>query len=125
MWKNCSWNPSTCICENSMYLKGVADASVTEWDGIVMDNLLTKKTYTIATNVAKTASINCHSKKIQDCYILHTVLIYFFSDFTIDNYYYLLSLCKNKNALYKMENNEFKKFRVKNRKCYYFDDITK
>ena len=77
MWKNCSWNPSTCICENSMYLKGVADASVTECDGIVMDNLLTKKTYTIATNVAKTASINCHSKKIQDCYILHTVLIYF------------------------------------------------
>ena len=24
-----------------------------------------------------------------------------------------------------MENNEFKKFRIKNRMCYYFDDIIK
>ena len=89
-----------------MYLKGVADASVTEWDGIVMDNLLTKKTYTIATNVAKTASINCHSKKIQDCYILHTVLIYFFSDFTIDNYiiYYLYAKTKMHSIKWKIMN---------------------
>ena len=26
---------------------------------------------------------------------------------------------------YKMENNEFKKFRIKNRTCYYFDGIIK
>ena len=32
---------------------------------------------------------------------------------------------QNENTLYKMENNELKNFRVKNRKCYYFDDITK
>ena len=25
-----SWNPSTCICENSKYLKSIADTSVTE-----------------------------------------------------------------------------------------------
>ena len=30
---------------------------------IVMDIVSTKKTNTIATNVANTASINCHSKK--------------------------------------------------------------
>ena len=30
---------------------------------IVMNNLTTKKTNTITTNVTSTASINCHSKK--------------------------------------------------------------
>ena len=30
---------------------------------------------TIATNVTGAASINCHSKKVRDCYILHTVLL--------------------------------------------------
>ena len=30
---------------------------------------------------------------------------------------------KNKNVQYKIENNEFKKIRIKNRTCYYFDDI--
>ena len=41
---------------------------------IVMDNASsTEKTNTIATNVTSTASINCHSKKVRDCYVLHTV----------------------------------------------------
>ena len=26
-----SWNYSTCICENSKYLKNIADTSVVEW----------------------------------------------------------------------------------------------
>ena len=26
--KDCSWNPSACICENSKYLKSIADTSV-------------------------------------------------------------------------------------------------
>ena len=45
--KDCSWNPSTCICENSEYLKSVADTSVTECDEIVivMDSSSIKKTY--------------------------------------------------------------------------------
>ena len=30
---------------------------------------------------------------------------------------------KNKKVQYKIENNEFKKIRIKNRTCYYFDDI--
>ena len=80
-----SWNPRTCICENSNYLKSIADTSVTDWDEIiiVMDNLSTKKTNTIATkktnttatNITRTASINCHSKIVKDCYILHRVLL--------------------------------------------------
>ena len=47
---------------------------MTESDGIlvVMNNLPTENT--IATNVLSTASINCHSKKVRDYYILHTVL---------------------------------------------------
>ena len=69
--KDYSWNPSTCICENSKYLKSIVDTSVTECDKIViiMDNVLTRKTNTIAmkkisaiaTNFTSTASISCHS----------------------------------------------------------------
>ena len=63
---------STCICENRKYLKIIIDTSVTECDEIitVMDTVSTKKT-----NVTSTVSINCHSVKVKDCYILHTVLI--------------------------------------------------
>ena len=31
----------------------------------------------------------------------------------------------NKEVQYKTENNEFKKVHIKNRTCYYFDDIIK
>ena len=64
-----SWNPSTCICENSKYLKSVADTSVTRCDEIVivMRDLSTKKINTITRNVTSTAFINSH--------ILHTVLL--------------------------------------------------
>ena len=92
MWKyrTCKkgyrWNPSTCICENSKYSKNIADTSVTECDKIMiaMDNVSTKKTNTIATNVTNTASINCHNKK-------NKRLLYFAHRFIsshIDNYYY-------------------------------------
>ena len=66
--KDYSWNPSTCICENSKHLKSIADTSVVKCDEVitVMDIVSTKKT-TIATNVTKTASINCHSKNINIC----------------------------------------------------------
>ena len=61
----------------SKYLKSIADTSVIECDELitVMDIISTKKTNTIGTNVMSTASINCHSKKVRDCYILHTVLL--------------------------------------------------
>ena len=57
--KDYSWNPSTCICENTKYLSTV-DTSVTECDEIVivMDVVSTKMT-----SVTSTASINCHGKK--------------------------------------------------------------
>ena len=47
-------------------------------------------TITIATNVWITASINCHHKKVRDCYILHTVLLAIILLFmiTIICYYY-------------------------------------
>ena len=64
-----------------------------DWDEIisVMNIVSTKMTNTIAKNVTSTASINCQSKKVRDCYILHTVFI---SDLiTIYNYHYLLLLC--------------------------------
>ena len=69
---NC-WKPSTCICENCKYLKSIADTLVIEFDKIisVMDIVSTKMTNALATNLTK----NCHSKKVRDCYILHTVLL--------------------------------------------------
>ena len=44
--RDCSWNPSKCICENSKYLKSITDTSVIECDEIitVMDIASTKKT---------------------------------------------------------------------------------
>ena len=47
--KGYNWNPSTCICENSKYLKSVADTSVITCDKIisVMGILSTKMTNTM------------------------------------------------------------------------------
>ena len=71
--KDYSWNPSTCICENRKCFKNIADTSVIACDEVisVMDIVSTEMTNTIATNVTK----NCQSKKVRDCYILHTVLL--------------------------------------------------
>ena len=41
---------------------------------IIMYITLIKKINTIGTNVISTASVNCHSKKVRDCYVLHAVL---------------------------------------------------
>ena len=51
--------------------------SVTEKDEIIffMYIVSTKKTNTIATNVESTASTNCLSKNVRDCFVLHTVLL--------------------------------------------------
>ena len=48
---------------------------MTECDEIIiaMNNVSTKNT--LATNITSTASINYHSIKVRDCYILHTVLL--------------------------------------------------
>ena len=50
---------------------------MTECDEIIIfiDNVSTKKTNTIATEVTNTALLNCHSIKVRDCYILRTVLL--------------------------------------------------
>ena len=63
--------------KNSKYLKSVVDTSVTECDEIVIgiDNLSTKRTNAVATNLTCTVSVSYYSKKASDCYILHTVLL--------------------------------------------------
>ena len=75
--KDYSWNPNTCICESSKYLKGIADTTVTKCDEIVIaiNNLSTKKTNTITTNVTSTASINCHSKKVRLVVIILLLIV--------------------------------------------------
>ena len=78
---------STCVCENSKYLKGISDTSVIKRDEIiiVVNNVSIKKT--IVANVTSTDLINCHR-------LLYFTHIYICNHVTIDNYYYLLSLCK-------------------------------
>ena len=78
---------------------------------IVMDIASTKKTNTmarknvntIATNVTSPVSINCHNKKVRDCYILLTVLlvIMLLLVIVIFCYYYA-----KQNVQYKIDNNE-------------------
>ena len=74
--KDYSSNRSACICENSKYLKSIADTSVIACDELIsaIDIVSRKMTNTIATNV----SINCHTKKLRyktECYILHRILL--------------------------------------------------
>ena len=61
----------------------------------VLDIVSTKKTSTIAANVRSTDSINCHSIKVRLLYFAHSFINI---HITIDNYYYLLSLCKRKKC---------------------------
>ena len=107
MLKDYSWNPSTCICEDSKYLKSIADTSVTECEEIiiVMNNVSRKKTNTIAANVTSTAWINCHSKNVRICYIPNTVLLAIILLLKI-----IIICCRlqNKKEQYKIENYESK-----------------
>ena len=88
----------------------------------VINTVSTRKTNTIATNVTSTASINCQSKNVRDCSILHTVLLAIILLLTI------IIICfhyAKQKGIIQNGNNEFKKFRIKNRTCYYLDDIIK
>ena len=65
----------------------------------VMDIVSTKMTNTIATNVTSTASINFHSKKVTDCYILDTVLLVIILLLIINIICYYYAKRKGINAL--------------------------
>ena len=58
-------------------MKSIAGTSVIECYEIitVMNIVSTKNTNTTAANVTSTASINCHSKKVRDYYILPSFLL--------------------------------------------------
>ena len=70
--KDYSWNPSTCIFENSKHLKHYVNDR-----RIVCDEVI-HVIDIVSTNVTSTISINSEDKKVRykmDCYILHTVLL--------------------------------------------------
>ena len=75
-----------------------------------MDNVSTKRTNNITKNVTSTASISCHSRKLRDCCILHTVslAIMLLLIIIIICYYYA-----NKKEQYKWKIMNFKKFVLK------------
>ena len=64
--KDYSWNPSTCICENSRYLKSTGDDSVSVCDEIIniSNSVSTALKNTIPTNVTNTVSIKSDIKKV-------------------------------------------------------------
>ena len=62
----------------------------------IIDVASTKMTNTTATIVTKTSSINCHSKKVRDCHIMHKVSSAIKLLLTISIAINLLSLCKTK-----------------------------
>ena len=47
--KDYSWNPSTCICESSKYLKSIVDDSVTVCDEIINVTESVSRNVTITT----------------------------------------------------------------------------
>ena len=78
--KDYSWNPNTCICENSNYLKSIVDDSVIVYDEIinVTESVSTNVTITTLTNFTSSVSINSDDKKVRykmNCYILHAFLL--------------------------------------------------
>ena len=60
-------HPSTCICENSRYLKGVDGDLVIVCDKIVnvTNSVSTNITNTVPANVTRTVSINSDDKKVR------------------------------------------------------------
>ena len=85
---------------------------------IVMDIVSTKKT--IATIVTCNVSIDCHSIKVKDCYILHIVLL------EIILLLIIIVICSHYAKQKRIIQNGkwwIKKVRIKKRTCYYFDDI--
>ena len=74
---NSSQKPNNKTCNVNVKIIMNANNSVTECDEviIVMNNISTIRTNTMTTNVRSTAPMNCHSKKVRDCYILRTVLL--------------------------------------------------
>ena len=61
----------------------------------VTDIVSTKMTNTIATNVASTASTNCHSKQKR---LLYFAYLFVSNNITIDKYYCFLLLSKTKRS---------------------------
>ena len=63
--KDYSWNPSTCICKDSTYLKSIFDNLVIVYNYIinVTYRVSTNVTNPTSTNVASTVSINSDKKK--------------------------------------------------------------
>ena len=111
--KGYSWNPSTCIGQNSKHLRHIVDNSVITCD----------ETMYIIHIVSTNVSINCDDKKARykvECYILQTVLLVIILPLIIAIICGLYVKHRPKpNKTYsrtkniKMENSEFKKISIK------------
>ena len=66
-----SWNPSTCICENGVYLKNIAASSIVVCDEILnaTDTVSTNVTNNIPTNMTNTMLTNATSAALKNSMI--------------------------------------------------------
>ena len=64
--KDYSWNPSTCTCDVSRYIKSFVDDSVFVSNNIinVAGTVSTNVTNTVPTNVTRTVSISSDNKNV-------------------------------------------------------------
>ena len=76
--KGYNWNPSTCICKNSSYLKSIVCSKVIH----VTDSVSTNATNAILTNVTSTVLMNCY---ILHNFSLESILLFIV---TITSYHY-------------------------------------
>ena len=89
-----------------------------------MDIVSTKMTNAIAINVTSTASINCHNIKVRVCYVLHTILLAMMLLLIIITNCYNYTKQRGINVPAMQNGKEWiLKSCIKNRTCYYFDDI--
>ena len=76
--KKCQYECRIIVCAKKIIVGILAHVFVRKFDKIIifMDDASTKKKInTIATNVTSTASINCYSIKVRNCYILLTAFL--------------------------------------------------
>ena len=85
------WNPSTCIWDNSKYLKRIADDSKNLCNEIIhtMNIVSTYVANTMLTNTKNTAPKNPHNKKSKSSNGLYLVRDFVSNYSTIHNDFYL------------------------------------
>ena len=122
MWKDYIWNSATCTSEKGKYL-----ASITDDDLVITCDEIIEETKTVPIKFSRNSSLTCVFNNnygiIDGCYysLLSNKTSRKTKTFiTISSYKFQI----NKKYIIEMEiNGKLKEIDIKNRTCYYFDEI--